>query len=512
MPRTSKKELSLEEMTLSLTEGLSRAASSPNIWGYKPHEKQVMFHKSDTKGRLYIGGNRSGKTVGGVNEDIWWLLGNHPYKKTPPPPVRGRVIGVDFDNGIERILKPQFAKWLPPSALINGSWTDSYSAQTRMLTLANKSTVEFMSYVQEIQKFAGTSRHFVHFDEEPPRSIFTENKARLIDTGGSWWITETPVEGMTWVYDDIYIPGKTDPRGNIRVIEVDISENPYISKTEVDEFLADLAPMERKARGEGKFVQLGGLVFKNFGPLHVIDPIDPRSIFQLRWFASMDHGLNNPTAWLWHAVYPNGSVVTFHEHYESDWTVSQHASRVHLINHDLGRTPNYYVGDPAIKQRNAETGNNIQIAYQLQGIPIIQANNEVRAGIDKMNAYLTPDKLGMPTWRITGNCVNLIREMQRYRWKIWESAKLRDKNNPIEEPHKRDDHAVDSSRYFFSFMPDLKLKENRDPDREDLKRKVDAMLNVHNPVNPEIGMRDNNWFKADQATEWTACDEGIGIF
>jgi hypothetical protein len=170
------------------------------------------------------------------------------------------------------------------------------------------------------------------------------------------------------------------------------------------------------------------------------------------------------------------------------------------------------VGDPAIKQRNAETGNNIQIAYQLQGIPIIQANNEVRAGIDKMSAYLAPDKQGMPTWRITGNCVNLIREMQRYRWKIWESAKLRDKNNPIEEPHKRDDHAVDSSRYFFSFMPDLKLKENRDPDREDLKRKVDAMLNVHNPVNPAIGMRDNNWFKADQPTEWTAYDDGVGIF
>lgn len=507
------KELTMDDMTRTLIEGLSRAANNPNIWGYRPHNKQVEFHTSNAKGRLYIGGNRSGKTVGGVNEDIWWLQGNHPFKRTPPPPVYGRVVGVDFDNGIERILKPQFARWIPPSSLINGSWTDSYHAGTRTLNLANGSTVEFMSYVQDINKFAGTSRHFVHFDEEPPKSIFTENKARLVDTGGHWWITETPVEGMTWIYDDVYIPGMTDPTGNIRVIQVDIAENPYISQNEVAEFLSDLDPLERKARGEGKFVQLGGLIFKNFGPVHVVPSIDPRSVYGLRWFGSMDHGIKNPTAWLWHAVYPDGSVLTFQEHYENEWTVSQHASRIHLINQDLGRAPNYYVGDPAIKQRSGETGHSIQLAYQKEGIPIVLANNEIRAGIDKMSQYLLPRTDGRPTWRITGNCSNLIREMQRYRWKTWASAKLRDANNPQELPHPQNDHAVDAARYFFSFMPNLELRDDkhRGPDAEELKERIDSMLNIKNPVS--IGPRyDPQWSAGGETTEWTAYDEGIGIF
>lgn len=508
-----KPEVTLQEMTKTLVEGLHRVSVTPNIWNYRPHDKQIKFHKSTRRKRLYIGGNRSGKTVGGINEDIWWLMGNHPYKRTPDPPIHGRIIGVDFENGIERILKPNMKRWLPPSALKNGSWEDSYHATTRTLTLNNGSQVEFMSYVQDVAKFAGTSRHFIHFDEEPPKSIYTENKARTVDVGGSMWFTMTPVDGMTWVYDDIFIPGTEGIDESIEVIEVDMLENPYISKVEVADFLDGLDPLERQARGAGKFVQLGGLVFKNFGPIHVVDSVDPRSLHGLRWFASMDHGLNNPTSWHWHAVYPNGSVLTFMEHYEAGWTVSQHASRIHLINAELGRVPNYYVGDPAIKQRNAETGHSIQVAYQQQGIPIIRANNEVRAGIDKMNAYLHTDDEGMPTWRITNNCPNLIKQMRRYRWKTWASAKQRDDNNAHEEPHKKDDHAVDDSRYFFSFMPDLKLREDSQPDREQLKAQIERMLHIGAPPIDASGRKlDTNWQRTGEITEWSAVSEDVGIY
>jgi phage terminase large subunit-like protein len=505
-------KLSFGDMTKTLTEGLQRAASTPNIWGYRPHDKQVIFHKSNARGRLYIGGNRSGKTVGGVNEDIWWAQGNHPYKKTPEPPTYGRVVGVDFDNGIEKILKPQFARWLPPSTLVNGSWTDSYNAGLRVLTLSNGSTIEFMSYVQATDKFAGTSRHWIHFDEEPHKSIFTECKFRLVDTGGSWWITMTPVEGMTWVFDDIYIPGKMDPTGGIEVIIVDIVENPYISDAEIENVLSGLDPLEKKARKSGEFVQLGGLVFKNFSDIHVIPKIDPRKYQHLRWWASMDHGLNNPTSWHWHIVFENGSVITFDEHYENNWTVSQHASRIHLLNQEHGRAPNFYVGDPAIRQRNAETGHSIQLAYQHEGVPIVLANNEVRAGIDRMNDYLLINpKFNRPTWLITENNVNLIHQLRRYRWKTYDSSKLRDKNNPYEEPHQKDDHAVDDCRYFFSFMPNLSIKKD-EIDWENLNRRNKLMINGREGYDPSVGNFDPNFRRSPESTEWQAYDEGIGIF
>ncbi len=501
--------MTLGDLGAALGQGLTKSAKNPNIHGYKPHAKQIAFHKSEAKVRLYIGGNRSGKTVGGVTEDIYWVKGEHPFKKVFEPPVHGRIIGVDFDNGIEKILKPQFQRWLPPSMLINGSWLDSYYATTKTLTLSNGSTLEFMSYVQDLEKFAGTSRHFIHFDEEPPKSIFNENKARLVDTGGSLWITETPVEGMTWVYDDIYLPGILKLDKNIDIIQVDMTENPHIQPEEVQEFLSGLSENERKARGRGEFVSLGGLVFKHFGETQIIEPVLPKHFSDNRMviWASMDHGYNNPTAWLWHMVFADGSVITFDEHYVDNWTVSQHAERVKIIEMEHEVPAKYFIGDPAITQRNGVTGHSIQHAYMSCGIPIALAKNEVKAGLDRMNDYMLPVG-GRPTWRVTSNCVNLIRELKRYRWKTWASAKLRDANNPLEEPHKKNDHACDSARYFFSFMPDLKLPE----EVRNMRLDHSQILGAGTPVYADAIRTDPVWDRPAQVTEWSAVDEGVGIF
>src|SRR5690242_17662798 len=205
-PRRNGSATSTAELLRELAQGLKIQSTTPNVYGYKPHAKQELFHKSEAKKKLYIGGNRSGKTTGAVVEDIYWLRGNHPHRPIPEGPIRGRVVAVDLLQGVSKIIIPQFQQWIPPSLLKNGSWEDSYNKELRTLTLSNGSFVEFMSYEMETQKFAGTSRHFVHYDEEPPRHIFNECNARLVDTNGSFWISMTPVEGMTWVYDFIYQP------------------------------------------------------------------------------------------------------------------------------------------------------------------------------------------------------------------------------------------------------------------------------------------------------------------
>jgi len=438
-------------------EKLSAGAKRPNAYGYKPHEKQLKFHTSDSKRRLYIGGNRSGKTTGGIIEDIWWLTNSHPYLETPISPVRGRIVSVDFTNGIEKIIKPELARWLPPSQLKGGSWFTAYSNQLRTLTLENGSFVEFMSYDQDLDKFAGTSRHFVHFDEEPPEVIYTENVARLIDTGGSLWITMTPVEGMTWIYDTIYEPGIRGENG-ITVITVDMTDNPHLGEGEVQEFLQSLSSDEREARVHGKFVQLGGLIYKMFDPSpggqHVVKTFVPPTDWP--WVASLDAGFNNPTAWLWHAISPDGSLLTFKEHYVSGQTVEYHARRVHEINKELGRAPDYYVGDPSIRNTDHITGTSIQQEYIKYGIPITLGNNDVAAGIDRVAGYMSPRRDGRANWHITANCVNTIKELTRYRWKTYANKKSQGQNNPYEQPHKKDDHAADSLRYFVMSRPDLR--------------------------------------------------------
>lgn len=458
MPRPSKapSATNANDALRIISERLRAQATRPNIYAYKPHQKQVAFHSSDAKGRLYIGGNRSGKTTGGIAEDIFWLTGKHPYRVTPPPPVRGRIISVDFLNGVEKIVRPELARWLPPSELLGGSWSTAYNKELRTLTLENGSFVEFMSYDQDLDKFAGTSRHFIHFDEEPPQDVWLENKTRLIDTGGSYWITMTPVEGMTWIYDDIYMPGKNDPMNNITVIEVDMTENPYLHSGEVDEFISGLSADDREARVRGKFVQIGGLIYKSFDPeIHVADPFIPSKEWE--WYASLDHGFSNPTAWLWHAVSPDGRVVTFDEHYVSDEVVAYHAKAVLAKDANHGRSPNVYIGDPSIRNVDPLTGTSVHLEYTKYGIPIVLGNNDVAAGINKVATYLeTKGEGGVPQLVITRNCVNLINEMQRYRWATWQNKRVAHDNNKKETAHKKNDHACDSLRYFIMSRPDLR--------------------------------------------------------
>lgn len=448
MPR--KRKETAQDLLRTLAVGFRTAALRPNIHGYRPMPKQLDFHSSNSRGRAFFGGNRSGKTVGGATEAIWWLTGKHPYLQTPEPPVRGRAVAVDFINGVEKIVRPEVTRWLPLSELRGGSWNSGYSKELRTLTLENGSTLEFMSYDQDLDKFAGTSRHFIWFDEEPPRSVYQECLARLIDTGGRWWMTMTPVEGMTWVYDEIYIKAKSDP--NFFVVEVEMGENTYLNEAEIDAFLSTLDEDERKARSQGKFVQIGGLIYKHFGQQHILEPHlpDPKQLH----FAMMDHGFNNPTAWLWGSIDRDSRIVIYDEHYESGQIVSYHAQKVHQLNRDHGRAPDYNVGDPSIRNRDPITGTSVQLEYQDYDISIIPGNNDVAAGIARV-ADLLKGKRDIPQLYVTRNCVNLIYELSRYRWGQWATSRMRDNRNVKEEPHKKDDHAADALRYGIASRPQV---------------------------------------------------------
>lgn len=441
-----------------VSDGLRQQVARPNLYAYRPHEKQYAFHTSEKHTRLYIGGNRSGKTTGGAVEMCYWLMKKHPYRKLPLPegPIRARACAVDFNYGVDILILPEIARWLPPSFLRNGSWEDSYDKEHKTLTLANKSFLEFRSYDQDLEKFAGTSRHIIWHDEEPPEHIYNENMMRLIDTNGYSMLTMTPVEGMSWVYDKIYVPGTEGTNEDIEVIEIETSENPHLSKEAIERVLGELSPEERRAREKGEFITVGGKVFKTFVPdIHVIDPIDLSTIMNWEWYTSFDHGYNNPTAILWHAVSPDNEVITFDEHYASEMTVKEHAEIFWQKVKGHGRQPTFIIGDPAMHQRNGVTGTSIVQEYADYGIYIAEANNDVTSGINRMQQYLRVRENGKPSWNISRLCPALIGEMKKLRWATYESRKMQARNNAQEKIHKKDDHACDSTRYFFSFMPDL---------------------------------------------------------
>lgn len=471
------------QFTAELAERLSTESLTPNIHRYRPHTKQYVFHSSQKKKKLYIGGNRSGKTTGGVTEGIWRATCRHPYRPELNiiGPNRGRVVTVDFINGIEKIIFPQYKQWLYPSALRGGAWETAYDKMTRTLNFSNGSTIEFMSYDQDLDKFAGTSRHWIHFDEEAPRPIYMECLARLVDTDGDFWMTMTPVEGMTWVFDELYDKNVNNDDGDVEVIEISMIENPYLNENAIKSFVSNVDGDDSDIRIKGSFVQIGGRIYKNFDPTPgarqvLTEPFDePAKAFKnWLWIMGLDHGLNNPTAVLWMAVDPNGFCIVFDEHYKNEWTVDQHAEFIKGKIKRHGRMPDILVADPSIQNRNPITNTSIQQEYQKYGLSFTLGNNDVAAGIIRVKKYLKqaeyvgkrrPDQFAVGEGidgsnsfyrlRITPNCVNLISEMKKYRWKTYTNKKLQYENNPYDQPHKKDDHACDALRYMVMTQPDL---------------------------------------------------------
>lgn len=459
-----------------LASGLTKAAKRPNVLGYKPNSPvHQEFHESTKIGRLLRGGNRSGKSTAGIVESIWRATGQHPYQKTHEVPIRGRIVTVDKDAGVEQIVKPLLAQWTPPSELVNGSWEDSWQNRGSVMKFRNGSTIDVKTHQQEVESFAGVPLHFVHFDEECPSAIFQECRLRLIDYNGCWYMTMTPVEGQDWIFDRFIVTASK----NVELFEVDIDSNPHLSSEALRILNEDLTDDEKAVRQKGLFVPKGGLVIKEFDfNRHVIKahgPI-PRS-----WaiYVSIDHGLNNPTAVLWHAVSPNSDVVTFKEHYKSKMLIREHVEIIKQINAANGREPTMYMGDPSMAQKEGITGSSPLLEYRRLGIPLIQSKRNVSGRIDKMNDYLQYDK-----WHITEECPNTIKEFRGYSFKIFTSPKIADRNNLREEPNKKNDHAMDSCGYFFNFMPfitpEMKtLKQGRsltETNREDFPWEVDSQF------------------------------------
>lgn len=468
--------ISLSQLLAQASSDLATSAVAPNIFMYKPHPKQCNFHESYLREKLFIGGNRSGKTVANVTECIWWLTKRHPDRpdiNAMVEPVRGRWITTSFVDGVEKIALPMFRQFLPASDLIDGSWDKSYDRYRRTLTLANGSFIEFMSYDQELEKFAGTSRHFCAFDEEPPQAIFIECRMRLIDTKGSWWISMTPVEGMSWVYHIVYEPAVIkSARPQTLVVEIRTGENPYLDAQEIDAAMEGLSEGDVSARKDGKFIELGGKVYPTFNirQHRNTDGFVPDNTMTV--YTSYDHGWRHPAAWLWHAVMANGHVITFHEIIVSGKTVKELSDEVkeYEANYLTPKGITIYArpADPACGQTSGINGMSILQTYALEGIFLSTENiprgaGSVAVGLDKVQQYLKIDEdTQTPFWQYTPNCSILEKQMGDLRWKKYTSRKLDYENAPRTEIHKKDDDGPDSMRYFFTMMPDLFIGDTKE--------------------------------------------------
>jgi phage terminase large subunit-like protein len=245
---------------------------------------QLDLHKSIADVRGASGGNRSGKSASCSVEGYILttkeippsLKGIFPVDKIPDASyVRGRVVGVSNKTLLNTVL-PTYQKWVPRKFLKNGSWSDSYSkAQEKLFLYKNGvpiGDIEFMTYQQDVENFQGPELHWIHYDEEPPQSIWKENLLRFATTDINILVAWTPTKGITWISEDVF----NSDDYNAELFKLCSITNKHVRLDALEKILNDptLSYDEIKMRLLGSVISLSGLVYGNLfnTKVHVIEP------------------------------------------------------------------------------------------------------------------------------------------------------------------------------------------------------------------------------------------------
>lgn len=421
--------------------------------GEKKHLKQIEFHKCAKKNRWVFGGNRSGKTECGAVEVIYFARGCHPFRKVEKA-TSGWVVSlstqVQRDVAQSKILNYINPDWIEDVVMLSGRKDNYKNGVIDYILIKNifgtTSKIGFKSCDQGREKFQGTSLDYVWFDEEPPYDIYQECRMRVLDTNGDVFATMTPLKGMTFVYDEIYLNKFNDH--NIWCEFMEWNDNPYLSEEAKQILRASMSAEELRSREKGEFLDLGGRVYPEFDEnINVIEPFEIPFDWQDK--ISIDPGLKNPLSCHWYAVDYDGNIYVVAEHYDKEKDITYHSGQIHKISDELHwhRNSNGMLEgliDSAANQTTLASRKSVaDLFYDNKILVNTNVNKDVFSGVQRVKSYLK-NSLGESKLFIFNTCKNLIREIKGYRWGKGD--------NPI----KADDHSLDELRYYIMSRPENK--------------------------------------------------------
>lgn len=423
--------------------------------GDKIHLKQMQFHKCCKRNRWVFGGNRSGKTECGAVEAVWMARGIHPYRKNRNN-VFGWIVSVSYevqrDVAQSKVLYYLNPEWIEDIIMISGSKGSPANGIIDTIIIKNvfggKSKIGFKSADQGRTKFQGASLDFVWFDEEPPKDIYNECKMRVLDKKGDIFGTMTPLKGLTFIYDEIYLNKYNN--NEIKCFAMEWKDNPFLDKREIEEMTKSMSDKTLASRRYGRFMENTGLVYEEFDEnIHVIEPFDVCK----DWYdkISIDPGLNNPLSAHFYCVDFNNDVYVIAEHYEKGKDIDYHAKAILNIAKQLDWHYNHSgkleaLIDSAAKQRTLASSKSVAELFYDKGIAVnTNVKKEKFAGIARVKEYFAarPAKI-----YIFKTCVNMIRELKSYWWGEGDC------------PIKKDDHAMDELRYYIMTRPKNEYKDD----------------------------------------------------
>ena len=204
------------------------ATMYPNEGPYRRelYSKHTEFFRlgATFRERLFLGGNRTGKTVLGGTETTYHLTGKYPAwweGRRFDEPVRWwaagdtrqttrdiqqlELLGPVNDLCTGRIPADSIIKMRPMSGV-----PDAYETITVKHVSGGVSHLGFKSFDQGRKAFQGTAKQGIWLDEECPMDVYVECLMRTMTTSGLLLLTFTPLSGLTELVLEFLPKGRVD--------------------------------------------------------------------------------------------------------------------------------------------------------------------------------------------------------------------------------------------------------------------------------------------------------------
>lgn len=412
--------------------------------------------------RLFLAGNRCGKSIAGAFESACHATGLYPDWWTGrrfDRPTKGWAVGstarATRDTGQKELIGP-IGAWgtgMIPNDLLGKYWALSGVPQGIDVIQVKHvsggwSTIGFKNYEQSLPAFYGTDMDWIWLDEECPQGHYNECLLRTMTTNGIVYVTFTPLNGLTPMVvkfsekaeylagavkligivdedkdddgEDARLVGRTSHKA---IIQAGWDDAPWLDDNKKAQMLDDTEPHLREARRSGKPSMGSGNVYPIAIESILCEPFKIPDYFK-RMYA-LDVGWN-VTAAVWAAIDPQtDTVYIYDEYYGKEAPPAVHAAAIR------SRGPWIQgVIDPASRGRSQADGTQLIRVYKDLGLHLLPANNEVEAGLQGIWQRMTTGN-----FRVFNTLPNWAKEFVLYR---------RDLKGRIV---KENDHLMDATRY-----------------------------------------------------------------
>lgn len=517
MTKTQKEAFRVEKRLIDARRGL---------WDYVPHLKQFWFHSSRNRQRLFTGGNQSGKTTAILAEKLSLRLGYRPWLLDAPyegldiltdqtlenegfKPTNGMLFAKDYTNTVMEVLVPKIRELCPIDEF--AMLEKIHAKAIHKLVFWNGSEEKFMTYDQEADKVEGPTWHDIGADEPPPQDHYISAKRGAMAKGAPFLFSFTPLRNP-WTKEALYDRaihvhdfesfdksqelGKEDVRSpsSIFAVTVDLyDDQPYIPRSEKEEFESQIPEKHRKARIHGQYIHLIGRVYDNFDrnvhvrqveinprwPMGLVVDPHPRRPFMMAWFAVTERDdivffeewpSEGTKGWPSNVHGP----LWFHEVDNWDWGISGYLEEIHriekgdnyhglnirkqkvwdLMDPNMGKSPSIATSrslrdDMAsswLRDGGCLDQSGIADIEKSQVIEGILFDCEINDSLDQGHlivkqrlSYNENEPLSLsnaPSLWFTPNCRNLVHQMNHYTWQDHRGFQMDEKpfkEKPVEK-------------------------------------------------------------------------------